>query len=202
MQLPFSKHVSEELWIDFLEGSTSATVNAQIQAHLDSGCRDCAVQMEEWRRLVGALDRGRIAENVPATILENAFDLFQREARGQTSLLEQITALLAFDSRSQPLLVGARSASALSFNLIFEAPDTSIYLWCERDQVRWQVRGQVLPADTPLSLSVNGEQMVVPVTPEEDGEFHLPNLTPGKYDLVLRDARREIRVPSVILDTL
>ena len=201
MQLPFAKHVSEEQWIDFLDGETTAAVNAQIQAHLDSGCRDCAARLEEWRRLVGALERGRTVEDIPAAVLENAFGLFEREAPRPTALLEQITAFLAFDSRSQPLLAGARSAGALSFNLVFEASDTTIYLWCERDSVRWQVRGQVLPADTSWSLAVNGGQQAIPVAPEEDGEFYLPDLMPGKYDLLLRDSRREIRVPSVILDT-
>lgn len=197
-----AEHISEDLWGDFVEERVSADTAVRIHAHLNTGCEKCTGQLARWRRMLDTLERSRTPEP-PASVLQRAFDLFERPA-ARASLLERVVASLAFDSRLNMMPAMARASTGASFNLVFTAAQTSIYLWCEFDGVRWQVTGQV-QADQAESSAFESVLAIreggkVQTEVDEDGEFRLSDLTSGRYDLVLPGAMQEVFIPAVSLD--
>jgi hypothetical protein len=201
----FAEHISEDVWSDFVEERVPADTAARIQAHLNTGCKKCAGQLARWRRMLAMLERSRVPEP-PASVLRRAFDLFP-QAAPRPGLLDRVIASLAFDSRANLMPAMARASTGASFNLVFTAADTSVYLWCEFDGVRWQVNGQVQAEEEGAFTSVvavraGGEadaEQGVRAEVDEDGEFRLPDLASGGYDLLLPGAGREVILPAVNL---
>jgi hypothetical protein len=196
-----AEHISEDLWSDFVEERVNADTAARIYAHLNTGCEKCTGQLARWRRMLATLERSRTPEP-PASVFQRAFDLFERPAT-RPSLLERVVASLAFDSRLNMMPAMARASTGASFNLVFTAAQTSIYLWCEFDGVRWQVTGQVQAEqanstfESVLAIREGGK---VQTEVDEDGEFRLSDLTSGRYDLVLPGAVQEVFIPAVSLE--
>jgi len=46
--LSLSDHFSHEDWVDFVRGVAAPDERRDIEGHLRTGCRDCAVQREIW----------------------------------------------------------------------------------------------------------------------------------------------------------
>jgi hypothetical protein len=196
----FTKHVPDELWADYLESRSDAAATEQIDAHLETGCKECAKELAEWRRLFGALEDDRSEPAVPEFVLRRAMNLFRAEEFLSPSVWQKIAASLVFDSRTTLTLAGARSAATQSFNLVYEASEASIYLWCERDHQSWHVMGQVVPASAAQSLIANAGSGDSAVELDGEGEFRLADLRAGTYDLTLRGTGMEINLPPVSLD--
>lgn len=198
-----SEHIGQDVLIDFLENRADAATAELVAAHLKAGCRECSQRLAFWSRVVAALEVGRTTDP-PERVLQEAFSLFDRFAN-RRSVWEQITAALVFDSRGRAALAGARDSGAVSFDLLYEAADTSIYLHCEREGRGWQVDGQVVPGGAPemgWAVVVTGTVGTAAADTDESGEFRLRGVAPGTYEMVLTNPThpgRKIIVPHVVL---
>jgi len=197
VSLSFTKHIAEELWVDYLEGYTDEIKNTQIQSHLQTDCEQCNSQLAYWNKFLAALERGRTL--APSTeMLQRAFDLFETMAP-RPSVWAQLVAQLVSDSRQQLIPAGARSGITTSFNLVYEAADISVSLWCESDVSSWQITGQVSPPDGFWHVTATGNESKAGTDIDDNGEFRLQNIATGQYQLVLRGAEQEILLPDIRL---
>jgi hypothetical protein len=208
-------HFPTEILLDYLENRGDEETRARVAAHLDTGCARCAGEIAAWTRLLATLSACAAAVP-PEEVVQRALDIFERAVdQPAPSALPasaprplspagwraRIMARLTFDSRVQPALSGARDAST-SFQLLFEAEGTEINLLCERHDGSWRITGQALSGDIPLEVrGVSAATTQVRAEAEKDaqGEFHLSGLPPGVYEIVLREADREIVLPDVRL---
>src|SRR5579871_5082107 len=169
-------HIAEDVLLDYAENRTDASTSARVRAHLDTGCAKCAAELAAWYRVLPVLESGK-APALPQAELQRAFDLFDRIERKPT-IWQRLQAALVFDSRTQPLLAGAR------------------------DLDRWNIAGQVLASETPelgwkvLAIHPQGQAKT---DTDALGEFRLQGLEPGVYDLTLQDLDREIVLPNIVL---
>lgn len=199
-----TEHLGPELLQDFAEDRLDARAARRVRSHLESGCGSCTHELRFWARALGALQVDRGLE-VPEEVLARAFALFDRLAPRPTPW-ERVVATLAFDSRVQPAMAGARDAAPSAFQLLFTAQGTDVDLLCEREQEGWQITGQAL-APGVARPDAGALWRVAAMSPagraeaEADslGMFRLRHLAPGVYDLILRSANREILLPNVEL---
>jgi len=197
VSLSFTKHITEDLWVDYLEGRTDEARTSMIQSHLQTGCEQCSRQLAYWTKFLGALDRGRTV-TPSAAALQRAYDLFETLVP-RPSVWAQLVAQLVSDSRQQLIPVGARSGMTTSFNLVYEASDVSVSLWCESDASSWQITGQVSPSDGFWNVTAIGNESETGADVDNNGEFRLQNIATGQYQLALRGAEQEVLLPDIVL---
>src|SRR5262245_25925957 len=125
------KHPAVDVLLDYLDGRASEEAVVQVQAHLEGGCARCRDELASWGRLLGAVERARGVAPLEA-VVQRAVALFD-DFVPAPSWWERIVAALIFDSRTQPAVVGARSASGPAFQLLFRAGEMDIDLLCERE---------------------------------------------------------------------
>jgi hypothetical protein len=194
-------HIPENVWADFIENRADSATKSRVEAHLNTGCKQCAEEQRRWSRLLSALERSRVPMPSDA-VLQRAFDLFER-LPPRPSVLERIAASLVFDSRHNSLPALARASTGVGFNQVFTAADATVHLWGEFDGVHWRVTGQASsPAQTFEAVIATGEGAgKFQADLDEDGESQLTDLLPDRYDLVVRGGAQEIWIPAVNLET-
>jgi hypothetical protein len=198
------EHIADDVLLDFAEDRADTATAARVRQHLDTGCTHCATELTFWSRALSALEADR-APAPPAVVLQAAFALFDRLAPKKTTLWQRVVATLAFDSRVQPALAGARDTGGASFQLLFEAEGADIDLLCERGQRGWHITGQALSTNPPeLGWKVLATSEAGRIETDTDplGEFRLHDLAPGVYELALRDVNHEIVLPNIELQAV
>jgi anti-sigma factor RsiW len=169
-------------------------IDAATAAHL-ADCPACRQQVEVLRNL--RLDLEIARRSTPAPDHLDAYRAMFANVQTQPSplqrLSQQIRALLTWDSRTQPALMGVRSGNLQSYRQLYVADDAEIELLVERVGELRNVKGDVIDgapdAALPSSLLVelldpNGE--VVHVVEADAGElFHFDNVAPGLYNAVI-----------------
>jgi hypothetical protein len=164
----------------------------------------------------------------PVWVRERAKRLFRAQIstpRGENALLSRLRASLIFDSRRQGLgaPVGVRSGVVSGgtrpgpWQLLYRGGDVDVDLLVRpnQDGRTSNVRGQALslvgaeigagvveamPSDSPRQL--HHDDSVLPVRRSAvapTGEFALPNLERGRYDMLLRFGEHEIELSDVEL---
>jgi len=194
-------HIEVEALLDYAEGRVDARAAARVAAHL-AACARCAADVAFWRRALATLTADR-APAPPEALVAGAIRLFDRAAL--PSPLQRLIAVLAFDSRLQPALAGARDAGEVSFKLFYEAGGTGIDLLCEGGAERWQITGQVLaPGERQdgWRISALGPAGEARAQADPNGEFVLRSLPVGVYELTVRDLKCEIVVRGLDLPGL
>lgn len=162
-------------------------------------------------------------ETPPIWVTERAKRIF-RTAAGETgaarTALERLRATLVFDSRQPgPAPAGIRAATAFAsggpWQLLYRGGDVDVDLLVRpnQDGHTAHVRGQALslvgqsvssgvveatPSGSPRKLRGH-TQPAVTSRLEPTGEFALPNLERGRYDVLLRLGAREIELNDVEL---
>jgi hypothetical protein len=198
--MPIGEHIADEVLLDYLEDRLDAAGAAQVRDHLDSGCAQCAGELDSWKSTLTAL-AADCEPGPPEALRQWAFALFGRVGP-KPSVLERIVAKLRFDSRLQPVLAGARNVGGPAFQLLYAAGDTDVDLLCEPDDGSWQITGQA-SADQPPELgwrvSAASQLGEFRTDTNDRGEFRLQGLAPGSYDVALRETRREIVMPEIEL---
>ena len=193
-------HIEPEALLDYAEDRADAATAARVRSHLQAGCDQCTADLQFWTRSLTAL-AADCAPGPPEAVVQRAFALIPR-LPAKPSLWEQVVAALVFDSRAQPVLAGVRDAGGSAFKLLFESEDTSVDLLCEPERGDWRITGQVLSPTPPRGgWSVSASSGAHRVESEADalGEFRLPALPPGRYELTVRGAERELLLPDVEL---
>jgi hypothetical protein len=178
-----------------------------------------AEQDYRWIRDVREALRSSDLVEPPEWVRQRARELFQNQ-RPLTAraLIERVRASLIFDSRrSDPALAGVRAAAVLEgpWQLLYRGGDVDIDLLVRpnQDGHTTSVRGQALPL-SGASIDAGVVEATLADEPrpphggaapsarselEPGGEFALPNLERGRYDMLLRFGAREIELSGVEL---
>lgn len=154
--------------------------------------------------------RSQSLEDAPEHVIRRAIDLWQAPqtpvadlARG---LANRIRAALTFDSWAAPgLAFGVRSVPVAgdTRQLLFSAQGRDLDVRVAPSANRFVVSGQILGPDTtgsiylfPVSAGSASRHAIANSTVDELGEFHLTDVAPGTYTLVLRVPDAEIELPA------
>jgi hypothetical protein len=180
--------------------------DAAATAHL-SICAICRQQVEELKQLLFDLEIARLSQPTPAAFdrYQAMFSYVQTRPSSLQRFAQQLRARLTWDSRTQPALQGVRNATAHTYRQLYVATGAEIELMVERMGELRRVEGDLIDIgqdDAPTSalvelLDANGE-IVHMVEADVDGLFHLENVAPGTYTIVItRPNAATIEVPAL-----
>ena len=137
------RHFSAEKWSDFVRGVTPPRERDGMQAHLDSGCRQCRDEVAwlEQVKEAAALDR---TNDPPIELGASAHAIFQApEPKDWMDQLEQLAAELVFDSRNELQPAGVRSVETARVRLEYRAGAYSVDLQIEPLDASLDIVGQI-----------------------------------------------------------
>jgi hypothetical protein len=141
--------------------------------------------------------------------LKRAFRAFDG-ARNRSRLaarLGSIIATLAYDSLGGPVLAGARTTECADHQLLYRAYDFNIDLLLESSGELMNLRGQILregeslfesTAGIGLDLLLEG-QLVQSTHTNQVGEFTIPAIDSGRYDLRIEAVEVTITVAGLAI---
>ncbi len=193
-------HFSDERWSDFVRSTVGEDARVPMQAHLQSGCAECAATVATLETVM-RLATADLAHPVPLTSVEQARAIFEaRAARSWLDSLEVIRATLApgFEWRLAGVRSGGSVATAEGSRMLYRAGDYSIDLKLDAPAggESAEIVGQISCEASPLE-SVHGVlvQMVSArgrtlgeTTTNEFGEFFVDYA--GGKNVTLRFALR------------
>jgi len=191
-----SRHIPFDRLVDLVEGRLSPDEQTQMQAHA-SACSRCATQLAWLQRVIGLM-RTNDYEEPPARVAAEISRVFGSYSPSpSSSLWQHIMAVLRFDSAQLPLSVGRRSGSSTERQLLFTAETLHLEVQITQSGSLWEVSGQLLNADAPGLAELHGSAGEVHATLNEQGEFLLTLVPPGRYTLILQLTTAEIEIPGL-----
>jgi hypothetical protein len=181
-----------ERLIDYADRRLDASAAAAVGMHLASGCAGCEADHNWYERVIRIAASDNSLEP-PPWVLKRALKLFENPpARRLRTRLGQIIATLVSDSLVRPALAGVRSTETDDRQLLYRAADYCIDLQLVGSApARTDLTGQILRegemrfesvAGLPLNLTRSGRTIRTTVT-DGVGEFTIPDLPTGQYDL-------------------
>lgn len=182
-----------ERLVDYLERRLSKEESNSIEAHIYSGCVQCA-ESERWYRRVAEITAGDDSVEPPSWVLKRALRLFadERPERRFARRLKELAASLVFDSFARAAMAGARAAGSADRQLLYTADDYNIDLRISLvESSGASVIGQILKKSDERFESVSGLQLELILDGEEvfsgitspSGEFAIQHVKRGDYDL-------------------
>jgi hypothetical protein len=203
------KHFSEQVWTDFVRGVGPSRTNLEIEAHVASGCTDCASAVGMWKKVHS------IASNEPSfTPPDDAVRMVKREFAASHSprLSPWTMARLVFDSMNQPLTVGVRSGASESRQVAFEAEGTMVDLVLDKrpqsgtislvGQVVDKGGAKIAPRQVAVIVWTEAGQPLAETAANEFGEFQLEFAAQNRLRLSVEIAgHKAIRIPPMNLNS-
>lgn len=195
------------LLLDWIEGRLSEEEATRVQARLQG---DAQLQADlAWiEHFTDARQRVTLATPPPRVraVLNERFAAFAEDRR-QPGLIERLVGLLTFDSRAQMATAGFRSAATqgLERQLVYSTEMAEIALNFQPDAQGEQVRlaGQIFTSmdlSGPLLIQlIQQDAEVAHATADELGEFTLPSVPVGEYELLLSSDEFEVLLEAVPL---
>lgn len=203
------KHFGEEAWLSFALRAASADQEAQMQAHLNSGCAECAKIYRLWNLVAETAAREALYEP-PRDVVQAVKAVFPFVQK--LPILPRLaqSARMIFDSFREPLPVGVRGSGSEARHLLYEVDDFLIDLRLEHEEERrLAVSGQIVPKRDGQARSTEINILVT----EGDGRLlrHTAASPLGEFQLELEQAEplafylqfadssiRVISLPSVV----
>jgi len=167
-----------------------ATAPAIATEHLAT-CTQCRQQFAELRELADDLAIARLSTPKPTALARYhaLFDQVQRQPNLLTRVVQQVRAVLTWDSRQHPLLQGVRSASANAYRQLYAADGVELELMVEQVGRLRRIEGDLIvdDGDAPalLELVESDGTSAYAVETEADGIFRLGDVLPGRYRAVI-----------------
>lgn len=154
-----------------------------------------------WLRRVADALRSPTIVQAPQSVIDCARTAFLERRRKGGEVVHVARPL--YDSWASLAPVAVRGDSASTRHQVFSTAWHDVDLWGERltDEL-WYLIGQVLPKEggpaiKPLeALLISADKSVKTGVPD-NGEFHIPSVNPGTYDLRLRLSGAEVLLPNV-----
>jgi hypothetical protein len=179
------EHFSERPWADFVRGISEPEISKDIKAHLAANCSTCKTALHAWSRV-----RQFASEESVYVPPENLVRLVKLgfaskpTPKPRTSKLANWTlANLVFDSFTQPLPAGVRSAALSAWQVVYEAEGLTVDLRfghrAQSKTVHWV--GQVFDkqavrlwqSNATIQLSTEEGELVATTAVNAMGEFHI-----------------------------
>jgi len=200
------KHFSLEEWADFAREVVEENRKELMQAHLDSGCKQCGEVLKTWARIRQVAQRDH-SYDPPDAAVHMAKGLLV--LHGQSA--KPSVARLLFDSLQSPVIAGVRSASPTVRQMLFGVGSYRIDLRMEpqMDSDKVSLVGQVLNSEDPVRVGaqvtvalLRGNKILGESQTNALGEFHLECSLEGQLQLLLTLPRsRDIKIPLLVPST-
>ena len=194
-------HFSLEEWADFARDVVKGDQKAAMQTHLESGCKPCANVLGTWTRVSEAATREK-AYQPPDSAVRTIKGLGAIHIPAKTSL-----ARLLFDSSTNPIAAGVRSAATVARQLLYGVGAYRIDLRMEpqMDSDKVSLVGQILNSADPAKQAaavpvvlLKGRKVLAESHTNGFGEFHLQCDLEGSLQLLLTLPQgSEVRIPLV-----
>lgn len=196
-------HIQEHVWVDLTRGVISSEPKQEIDTHLALGCSDCKASLELWRSFA-TFARNEQNYMPPDDLVRLAklscVDYLQPEPESGAF------AQLRFDSLSNPLPVGVRSAAASARQVVYEAEGLTVDLRFEllKDTSRYFTSGQVLDSLAPNCSMVKATiflwtargQLLATTETNDFGEFQFEFEPQDQLRISIEtEGRRTLRIP-------
>lgn len=188
--------------VDWMEGRLPAAAAAQVAAQVAA---NPALQADvAWLQTFHQISDQTTWEAPPTEVradLSRRFAAYAAENRAPT-WWERLTAVLKFDSQTQPMAAGIRSAAAAERQLIYSTPYADVALTIQQRPATqaFTIWGHVLPLAAPApdvySVQLRQDETERGFTAADElGEFVFANLPGGEYELAIQHDQYEILVP-------
>ena len=160
-----------------------------------------------WLRRFLEFSRHTVLDTAPAETrqaLTARFEAWARQRR-RVGVVQRLAAVLTFDSRTQSATAGIRSGLAEATHLVFTTQPLALALDVHALGEQVEVAGQVLPCAPEADgifhiwLTTGGLQAAA-TTSDDLGEFSLPAVTPGSYELHAEGTQVYVVIASLRLD--
>jgi hypothetical protein len=171
-------HFESTEWLDLARGAASPEAVAEMQKHLETGCKECAAVAAEMNRMI-QMSKREASYKPPQEAVHMAKALMSAQNLASSRAERHVLQAL-FDSATQPLLAGVRGAMA-GRQLLYQKDNCCIDIRLEaKAGKRVEMVGQVLDSGAigrgldqiPVSLQ-KGEQIFARTLTNHFGEFRL-----------------------------
>lgn len=187
------KHIAEDVFNAYV--FDSHTLSAAELVHL-AHCAECQAQLAVVRHM---RDELKLAQRSKPSVQALArygqlFSHVQQQPGLWTRMAQRLRAQLSWDSRQQPALQGMRAASATHYRQLYTTGQVEIELMVASRQLhQFDVEGDLLTppgqgsiAPALVQLQRGSEQQpIYEVESDANGRFHLGNIAPGHYQLLI-----------------
>src|ERR1700692_2730964 len=122
------EHFSERPWADFVRGISEPEISKDIKAHLAADCSKCKTALDTWGRvqkLASAEDAYAPPENLVRLVKLGFASRPVPQPRAWTPA-NWTLATLVFNSLTQPLPAGLRSAALSAWQVVYEAEGLTV----------------------------------------------------------------------------
>lgn len=194
-------HFSLEEWADFARDLIKGDQKTSMQTHLESGCKPCVRIFGTWARVREAAAREK-AYQPPESAVRSIKGLGAVHIPPKSSLVR-----LLFDSSSNPIAAGVRSAATVARQLLYGVGAYRIDLRMEpqMDSDKVSLVGQILNSADPARhaagvpvVLLKGRKVLAESHTNGFGEFHLQCDLEGSLQLRLTLPHgSEVRIPLV-----
>lgn len=202
-------HFAPDEWIAYDRGALSLEKAAPLRQHLDTGCENCRLALNIWRR-VTELASHEASYQPPAAIVHAVETAYRAPAAGGWLAEIATFASLVFDSFKQPSFASVRASASSSRQLLHESEPFTIDLRLESDPAHKRIYliGQILNAKNPDEESsgidvilLKGTDLVKRTLANASGEFDLDFGSEGDMQLFINiRGRRAIGIVLPDLD--
>jgi signal transduction histidine kinase len=171
-------HFESTEWLDLARGAASPEAVAEMQKHLEAGCKECAEMAAEMNRML-QMSKREASYKPPQEAVHTAKALMSAQNLASPRAERHVLQAL-FDSATQPLAAGVRGAMA-GRQLLYQKDNCCIDIRLEaKPGKRVEMVGQVLDSGAigrgldqiPVSLQ-KGEQIFARTLTNHFGEFRL-----------------------------
>ena len=202
------EHFPERPWADFVRGINEPEISKDIKAHLAADCSKCKTALDAWsrvQRLASAEDTYAPPENL-VRLVKLGFASKPAHQPHAWTPADWTLANLVFNSFTQPLPAGVRSAALSAWQVVYEAEGLTVDLrFGHRAQSKTvHLVGQVFDkravrlwqSDATIEVSTEQDYVIATTTVNAMGEFHIEFKPQDHLWLSVRAAdRNTVRIP-------
>jgi|SRR5579875_10513 len=143
-------HFAAERWADFVRNTLEEDAKAKMQAHIETGCKECRATLKFWTRVSGVMS-SELDYQPSQESVRIAKSYFAVRKPGKSRIAD-----LLFDSVRTPALAGVRGSAPVSRQLLYAAGAYRIDLRLEPqlDSDAVFILGQVLNSADPSQMVI------------------------------------------------
>jgi hypothetical protein len=199
------KHYGIAALVDFARNLLPEETASSIQAHLATGCPECA-EMSNFINQLTAVCRRVAVVSIPDAALRNALSILPAGFVIKPGRARRVAARLIFDSFLAPASVGLRSSWQVGWQALYRAGDCSLDLRIEpelhssRAAMMGQISNHLVPgalmSDIPVRVK-SGRLVLAEARSNQFGEFQMEYEQQNRLHLCvyLEGGARYIQVP-------
>jgi hypothetical protein len=187
------KHIAEDLFYTYVFDQYALT---EAEAMHLAQCAECQAKLATVRCIKGELKLAQQSTPTAQALARYAqlFAQVQQQPGLLTRMVQRLRAQLTWDSRQQPALQGVRNAAVTHYRQLYTTDQVEVELMVTSQQRHlFDVEGDLLNQPDQMNIApafvqlqhVDGQTPTYEVESDANGRFHVGNVAPGRYQLVI-----------------